>query len=54
MVRQSVGEKIVNRNCGERRVGEKRVARGVSEARRFDLDMEIVDIEGIGPDLKAL
>ena len=52
-VRQSVGKEILNRNCGERGVGDKGVARGVSEARRFDLDMEIVDIERIRPDLEA-
>ena len=52
-VRQAIGQKVVDRNCVERGVGEQGVARGVGEARRLDLDMEIVDVERIGLRLEA-
>ena len=50
---QAVGQKIIDRNLREPRIADECVARGVSEARRFDLDVEVVDIERIGLRLEA-
>ena len=52
-IRQAIRQKIIDRNLCEPRIAEECVARGVSEARRFDLDVEVVDVERIGLRLEA-
>ena len=52
-VGQAIGQEIVDRNLGMRRIAHECVARCISEARRFDLEVKVVDVERIRLRLEA-